>query len=135
MSLTLNMAEAVIAAARQSASENNFPPVSITVLDAGAHLLAFARMDGTFLGTIDVAHGKARTAVLFRTDSANVGADLHPNGPAYSLENTNGGLVGIGGGVPLRSAAGDVVGAVGVSGATKEQDQIIAEFAASVLFK
>lgn len=133
MSLTLRMAEAVIAAAHQSVTDNQFPPVSISVLDAGAHLLAFSRMDGTFLATIDVAHGKARTSLLFRNDSANVGVDLHPNGAAYSLENTNGGLVGIGGGVPLRNAAGEVIGAVGVSGATKEEDQIIAEFAARAI--
>lgn len=103
------------------------------MLDAGAHLLAFSRMDGTFLGTIDVAHGKARTAVLFRANSADVGAALHPNGAAYSLENTNGGLVGIGGGVPLLTTAGDVIGAVGVSGATKDEDQIIAECAARAI--
>jgi len=131
--LTLDQANAMLAAARHCAAARGFAPVSIYVLDAAAYPLAFARMDGCFLGAIDVALGKARTAALFRADSAAVGAHFRPGAPAFSLENTNGGLVGFGGGVALRNAQGDCVGAIGVSGATMEEDQLIAEAGAAAL--
>jgi uncharacterized protein GlcG (DUF336 family) len=65
MKLDLATAEAVIAAAKAAAEQKRLPPVSISVVDEAAHLVAFSRMDGTFLGAIDVAHRKARTAALF----------------------------------------------------------------------
>ncbi|NIF75677.1 heme-binding protein, partial [Burkholderia sp. Ap-962] len=106
------------------------PPFAVTVVDATAYPVAFARMDDRFLGAIDGAYRKARTAALFRADSVEVGANFQPGGPAYALENTNGGLIGVGGGVLLRDAQGRVLGAIGVSGASAEQDQAIAEAAA-----
>jgi len=132
MTLTLALAEAIIAEAKKVVAEQNFPPVCISVLDAAAYPLAFARMDGTFLATIDIAERKAKTAALFQADSDKVGANFIPGAPAYSLENSNGGLVGIGGGVVLRNRQQQVIGAVGVSGATIEQDKIIADAAAKV---
>ena len=129
MTVSLALAEALLASVKTAVETHRFPPVSAVVLDGGGHLTAFARMDGTFLATIDIAMRKARTAVLFQANSEDVGMNLHPNGPAYSLENSNGGLVGIAGGIPLRNAEGVVIGAIGVSGATKEQDGQIAAFA------
>jgi len=129
MMLTLAIAESLIAAVKQAVEANDFPAVSVVVLDSGGHLTAFSRMDGTFLATIDIAMRKARTSVLFQANSEDVGADLHPNGVAYSLENSNGGLVGIDGGLPLRDADGKVIGAIGVSGASKQQDRQIAALA------
>lgn len=105
----------------------------MTVVNATAYPVAFARMDDCLLGAIDVAYRKARTAALFRADSVEVGANFQPGGPAYALENTNGGLIGFGGGVLLRDAQGRVLGAIGVSGASAEQDQAIAETAARAL--
>lgn len=131
--LTLTLAEALLDGVKTVVKSHDLPPVSAVVLDAGGHLTAFARMDGTFLATIDIAMQKARTAVLFQANSGDVGAHLHPNGPAYSLENSNGGLVGIDGGVPLRNAEGVVIGALGISGATKEQDGQIAALAVDVV--
>ncbi|MFM0739578.1 heme-binding protein [Paraburkholderia xenovorans] len=128
--LLLDHAVAVVAAAIQYTRECGLPPVSVTIVDAAAYPLSFARMDGCFLGAIDVANRKARTAALFRANSDEVGANFRPGAPAFSLENTNGGLVGFGGGVVLRDANGHIVGAIGVSGATMEQDQEIAEVAA-----
>ncbi|WP_279050553.1 GlcG/HbpS family heme-binding protein [Cedecea davisae] len=124
--LTLTLAEALLDGVKAVVKSHDLPPVSAVVLDAGGHLTAFARMDGTFLATIDIAMQKARTAVLFQANSGDIGANLHPNGPAYSLENSNGGLVGIDGGIPLRNAEGVVIGVLGISGASKEHDGQIA---------
>jgi uncharacterized protein GlcG (DUF336 family) len=133
MRLNLAMAEAVIAAAKAAAVQKGLPPVSISVVDEAAHLVAFSRMDGTFLGAIDVAHRKARTAALFNVDSAVLGGFLRPGAPAYSLENSNGGLIGFGGGVVLREADGRIIGAVGVSGASVDEDEVIAQVAAAAV--
>jgi len=135
MTLTLSLAESLLASVKKAVETQWYPPVSAVVLDSGGHLVAFARMDDTFLATIDIAMRKARTAVLFQANSEDVGVNLHPNGPAYSLENSNGGLVGIDGGIPLRNAQGVVIGAIGVSGATKEQDKLIAEYAVEAVMK
>jgi uncharacterized protein GlcG (DUF336 family) len=107
--------------------------MSISVVDEGAQVVAFVRLDGVFLGSIDVAHRKARTAALFETDSGVLGPNFHPNGSAYSLENSNGGLIGFGGGVVLRDPGKVFIGAVGVSGGSVEQDEIIAQAAATAL--
>ncbi|MFK3705459.1 uncharacterized protein GlcG (DUF336 family) [Raoultella sp. BIGb0138] len=135
MTLTLTLADALLAGVKTAVETHRFPPVSAAVLDSGGHLTAFARMDGTFLATIDIAIRKARTAVLFQANSERVGADLHPAGAAYSLENSNGGLVGIEGGIPLRNARGATIGAIGVSGASKEQDRQIAAFAIAAVME
>lgn len=107
--------------------------VCVSIVDAAAWPVAFARMEGTPLGSIDVCNKKARTAVLFHMDSADFGRIAHPDGHAYSLENTNGGLTSFGGGLVLKTADGTVVGAIGVSGASTEDDIAIARKAASAL--
>jgi uncharacterized protein GlcG (DUF336 family) len=133
MRLNLATAEAVIAAAKAAAEQKGLSPVSISVVDAAAHLVAFSRMDGTFLGAIDVAHRKARTAALFNANSAVIGEFLRPGAPAYSLENSNEGLIGFGGGVVLRDSDGRAIGAVGVSGVSVDEDEAIAQAAAAVV--
>lgn len=130
MHLSLNIAEAVAAAAKATATAHDFPAVNISIVDVAAHPVLFARMDGALLGTIDVATRKARTAALFQTDSAVLGEVAQPGGVSYSLEYTNGGLISFGGGVVLRDKNGNVLGAVGISGASIEQDEIIAHAAA-----
>lgn len=130
MHLSLNIAEAVAVAAKATTTAHDFPAVNISIVDVAAHPVLFARMDGALLGTIDVATRKARTAALFQTDSAVLGEVAQPGAVCYSLEYTNGGLISFGGGVVLRDKNGNVLGAVGISGASIEQDEIIAHAAA-----
>ncbi|WP_271896648.1 GlcG/HbpS family heme-binding protein [Candidatus Phyllobacterium onerii] len=131
--MILTTAETVVAAAKAAVSEHSLPPMSISIVDSGAHLVAFARMDGTFIASIDVAHRKARTAALFATDTAALGPILRPGSAAYTLENSNGGLIAFGGGVLLKDDTGKMIGAVGVSGGTVEDDEFVAQAAAAAL--
>ncbi len=130
MSFPLEVAEAVAAAAKAKTSAEGFPAVSISIVDAAAHPILFVRMDGAILGAIDVATRKARTAALFQKDSAVLGEIMQPGASCYSLEYSNGGLISFGGGVVLRDKIGDVIGAIGISGASVEEDETIAQAAA-----
>ena len=107
--------------------------VNIAVLDEGAHLKAFVRMDGAVLGSIDVALGKARTAALFGITSEAVWDYCKPGAPAPGLERSNGGLMTFPGGAPLTASDGELIGAVGVSGGSPDQDADIARAAAAAL--
>lgn len=130
MQLTSAQARAVITAAEAKASKLGVP-VIIAVVDAGVHLKAFSRMDGAVLASIDIAMKKARTAALFQIHSEAVWEYCKPGGPAPGLELTNGGLAPAAGGIPLKSAGGELVGAVGVSGGAIAQDFEIARAAAA----
>lgn len=132
MPLTSSQARAVIGAAEAKASAIGVP-VIVAVVDAGVHLKAFSRMDGAVLGSIDIAIKKARTAALFQCPSEAVWEYCKPGAPAHALELTNDGLAPFGGGVPLRGAAGEFLGAVGVSGGAVSQDLEIAQAAAAAL--
>ena len=132
MPLTSLQASAVIAAAEAKANSIGVP-VIVAVVDAGVHLKAFTRMDGAVLGSIDIAIKKARTSALFQADSDAVWEYCKPGAPAPALELTNGGLAPFGGGVPLRNADGEWLGAVGVSGGAVAQDTEIAHAAAAAL--
>ena len=132
MPLTSSQASAIIAAAEAKASAIGVP-VIVAVVDAGVHLKAFARMDGAVLGSIDIAIKKARTSALFQTNSEAVWEYCKPGAPAPALELTNDGLAPFGGGTPLRSADGELLGAVGVSGGAVAQDAEIAQAAAATL--
>ncbi len=128
MQVTSHQAQAVIDGAAAKALELGLP-VIVAVLDAGAHLKAFRRMDGAVLASIDIAIGKARTAVLFQANSEAVWEYCKPGAPAPGLELTNGGLAPFGGGIPIRSRDGTVIGALGVSGGTVAQDVEVAQAA------
>merc|ERR1712001_265601 len=95
----------------------------LAVLDAGVNLVAFNRMDGGRVGTIDVAIKKARTSALFLYESGDLGKMTLPGQPAYGLEHSNGGLITFPGGVPLLDAEGAFIGSIGVSGGSVEEDQ------------
>lgn len=123
------LSQQAINRAQAQARDQGFA-VCISVVDDAGLLRHFVRMDDAVPGAIDVSLKKARTAALFRTDSAELGAEAQPGGSIYSLEATNGGLISFGGGVVLRDEQGKVVGAVGVAGATVEADQLIALLAA-----
>jgi uncharacterized protein GlcG (DUF336 family) len=126
MTISLDTAQKSVNAGIAFATCNGCPPVCIAVVDAAAHIVSFARMDRALLGCIDLAERKARTAALFRQNSAHLGPMIQPGSSLYTLENSNGGLAAFGGGVVLMDPAGNVIGAVGVSGGTVEQDERIA---------
>ncbi len=132
--LTLEAAERIVAAAKQKAAEIN-TKMDIAVVDAGGNLKAFVRMDGAWLGSVDIAQRKARTARWFDMDTGVIGTLSQPGGPLYGIEHSNGGLITFPGGVPLKNAQGEVVGAIGVSGSTVENDHTVAAAGAAALGK
>merc|ERR1719270_2621547 len=105
----------------------------VAVMDAGVNLVAFGRMDGGRVGTIDVAMKKAKTAALFEKESGELGPKTQPGQPVYGLEHSNGGLITFPGGVPLRDAEGVFIGSIGVSGGSVEEDQEVGRAAAAAL--
>src|SRR5262245_40569393 len=130
MSMSLERAEALIRLALAKAKQVGVP-MNVAVLDGGGHLQAFARMDGAFLGSIDIALKKAKTSVLFGMNTEAVGEFCKPGGPSPGLAATNDVLVVFPGGVPLKDEAGKVIGAVGVSGGLPDQDHLVAAAAAA----
>lgn len=132
MTITAHQAKAVLEAGEAKAIALGVP-MNVVVLDAGAHLKAFLRMDGALLGSIDVAQRKARTSALFRAPSEAIWEYCKPGAPAPGLELSNGGLAPFGGGLPLRGREGAMIGAVGVSGGSVEQDIEVARAAAAAL--
>ncbi len=119
----------VIERARSAAAKEGLK-VCISVVDASGLMSGFLRMDDALPGSIDVSMKKARTAALFRCDSADIGQRACPGGIIYTLEATNGGMISFGGGVTIKDDSGKVIGAVGISGASVDQDQAIALYAA-----
>ncbi len=107
--------------------------MDIAVVDAGGNLKAFLRMDGAWLGSVDIAIKKARTARLFDMPTGEIGKLSQPNGPLYNIEHSNGGLISFPGGVPLTGPGGTVIGAVGVSGSTVEDDHAVATAGAAAI--
>ena len=101
--------------------------MNIAVVDAGGNLKAFTRMDGAFLGSIDISIGKARTARLFNMSTSALGAASQPGKELYGIEVTNNGLVIFGGGELLKNKDGVIVGAVGVSGGSVAEDTNVAK--------
>ena len=130
MQLTTQDARDLISAGEAEAAEIGVPMI-ISVLDAGGHLKAFVRMDGALLGSIDIALKKAKTAVLFGMNTEDVGEFCKPGGPSPGLAATNDVLVVFAGGVPIRNEAGEVIGSVGVSGGSVDQDYAVAIAAAA----
>lgn len=94
--------------------------VNIAVVDAGANLKSFIRMDESFLGSIDVAIKKAKTSRYFDIATGDLGKLTQPGGITYNIEHSNDGLMTFPGGVPIKNAAGKVIGAIGVNGGTIE---------------
>jgi uncharacterized protein GlcG (DUF336 family) len=129
--LKLDVTQRIIEAAKSKAEELNIKE-DIAVVDAGGNLKAFARMDGAWLGSIDIAMRKARTARFFDTESAKLGKMSQPGQPLYGIEFSNNGLITFGGGIPLEDNAGNIIGAIGVSGSTVDNDVKVAEAGADV---
>jgi uncharacterized protein GlcG (DUF336 family) len=124
--VTLDVALRVIEGARQKAREIDVP-MNIAVVDEGDNLVAFERMDGAWLGSIDIAQGKAYTARAFNLSTKDLAPLCQPGEPLFGLQASNGGrLIIFAGGIPLEQG-GEVLGAIGVSGGSVEQDQAVAE--------
>jgi uncharacterized protein GlcG (DUF336 family) len=132
MILTLEQGQAILQGATTKAKEIGVA-ASVVVLDGAGHLKAFYRMDGAWLGSIDVAMKKARTSVLFEIDTQSLWDICKPGAQAHGLDLTNGGLVTFAGGIALKTADGMLLGAVGVSGGQVSQDFEIASAASAAL--
>lgn len=126
MSITLEQAQAAVQAAHRKALEMGVK-MNIAVVDAGANLTAFIRMDDAWLGSWDISIKKARTARFFDMPTGDLGQASQPGGPLYNIEHSNGGLITFPGGIPLKDGSGRVIGAIGVSGSTVEDDHAVAE--------
>jgi uncharacterized protein GlcG (DUF336 family) len=100
--------------------------MNIAIIDAGGNLKAFARMDGAWLGSIDIAIKKARTARLFDMESGDIGKLSKPGGPLYMIELSNEGLISFPGGIPVFNEEDEVIGAIGVSGGSVKEDRDVA---------
>jgi len=107
--------------------------MNISIVDSGANLVAFGRMDGAWLGSLDISMKKAKTARYFNMNTGVIGELSQPGGALYNIEHSNNGLVTFPGGVPIKDAKGEIIGAIGVSGSTIENDHIVAEAGAKAL--
>ena len=132
MNITLEQAEKAIKFAKEKAVKLN-TLMNIAVVDAGANLVAFAHMDDAWLGSIDIAQRKARTARYFNMNSGKIGELSQPGGPLFNIEHSNGGLISFPGGVPIKNTKGEIIGAIGVSGSTVENDHAVAEAGADAV--
>ncbi|MCB9832964.1 MAG: heme-binding protein [Planctomycetes bacterium] len=123
--ISLEQAHQVVGAAIERAKEIGCK-MNIAVVDAGANLKAFVRMDGAWLGSVDIAQKKARTARYFDMPTGAIGELSQPGGSLFNIEHSNGGLISFPGGLPICNGAGEVIGAIGVSGSTVENDHDVA---------
>lgn len=128
--ITLNDARKIIAAAEKKAAEIG-QPMNIAVADAGGNLVAHVRMDGAWLGSIDISIKKAYTSRAFDISTRDLAAHCQSGGQFFGIHASNDGRIMIfAGGIPLKQA-GKVVGAIGVSGGSGEQDHAVAEAGAA----
>ena len=131
--LDLATAERAIGAARARAEELGVA-MNISVLDAGANLVASARMDGAALAAIETSATKARTAVLFAQPTCGLASAVQPGAPLFTIQSgTRDPLAFVPGGVPVTDDAGRVIGAVGAGGGTPDQDHEVAASAVAAI--
>ncbi|MEO5888652.1 MAG: heme-binding protein [Ferruginibacter sp.] len=125
MNITLAQAESAIAAAKKKAVEIK-TKMNICVVDSGSNLVAFAHMDGAWIGSVDISWKKAKTAAWFLMDTAALTPLVQPGASLFNIEHSNGGLITFPGGVVIKDEAGEVIGAIGVSGSSVEDDHEVA---------
>ncbi len=132
MHVTIEQALKAIKAAETKATELG-TQMCIAIVDSGGNLKAFHRMVDAWVGSIDIAHKKAKTSVFFgmmnRADRPAVPA----GGPLYGIEHSNDGLITFPGGIPIVDSDGVMSGAIGVSGSTVENDHTVAEAGARAI--
>jgi Uncharacterized protein, possibly involved in utilization of glycolate and propanediol len=132
MNINYNQATQLLNASIVKANEIGIS-VCIAVVDNGGHLMALARLDSVF-GVIDFAIKKAKTAIMFGVDSDIMGsiiagAAIH----SYGMINSNDGLLTIPGGIVIKDAKDNIIGAIGCSGGTPEQDKEIASAGSQII--
>lgn len=132
MHVTIEDAEKIILAARKAA-EKTTTKMCIAVVDSGANLKAFYRMDDAWVGSIDIAIKKAKTAVFFGMPTGQIGKLSQPGGSLYGIEHSNDGLITFPGGLPIVDKEGVLIGAIGVSGSSVENDHTVAEAGVKVI--
>jgi len=103
--------------------------MNIAVVDRGGNLVAFAREDGAWVGSVDISIKKAKTATFFDMETQEIGKLSQPGGSLYNIEHSNNGLITFPGGIPLTAPDGTILGGVGVSGSVVEDDKVVAEAA------
>jgi uncharacterized protein GlcG (DUF336 family) len=129
--ITLSDARRVIAAAEAKARDIG-QPMNIAVVDAGGNLVSHVRMDGAWIGSIDISINKAFTARAFDIETAQLGKNSQPGQQFFGIHGSNHGRVMIfARGIPLRREA-STIGAIGVSGGSGDQDQAVATAGAAV---
>jgi len=125
MHVTMESALAAVEAARKEAVKLK-TQMCIAVVDSGANLKAFVRMDDAWVGSIDIAIKKAKTAVFFGMPTGEIGKLSQPGGSLFGIEHSNDGLITFPGGLPIVDEEGVLVGAIGVSGSSVENDHKVA---------
>lgn len=125
MHVSHEQSELALAAAIRKAKELG-TQMCVAVVDSGADLKLFARMDDAWVGSVDIAIKKAKTACFFGMTTGQIGKLSQPGGPLYGIEHSNGGLITFPGGVPIVNQDGVLVGAIGVSGSSVENDHLVA---------
>ena len=132
MNITLEEAERICEAAKAKAIQIGVA-MNIAIVDEGANLKLFCRMDGAFLGSADIALKKAKTSRLFDRNSDEIGKLSQPGGALYNIEHSNNGLISFGGGILLKNNTGKITGAIGISGGSTVQDIEVALAGAAAL--
>jgi uncharacterized protein GlcG (DUF336 family) len=130
--ITLEEAQRILSAAEEKARQMD-QPMNIAVMDAGRNLVAFHRMDGAWVASTDIAIDKAFTSAGRGLTTRKIGEMAQPGQPLFGINTTNGGRIVIfAGGIPLMRD-GEVIGAVGVSGGTVDEDEEVAEAGVAAL--
>lgn len=130
--MTLSLALALTEKVKQKASDMGVKAV-IAVADAGANTISLQSMDDAYIASADIAINKAFTVVSLKMPTKNLASLAAPGGSLYGIQFTNGGKIVIfGGGVPLYSKDGQIIGGIGISGGTAEQDTALGDYAAEI---
>jgi uncharacterized protein GlcG (DUF336 family) len=132
MDISLSQAEKAIKASKQKAKELDLN-MNIAIVDGGANLKAFVRNDGAWLGSVDIAIKKAKTARYFDMNTGEIGKLSQPGKSLFNIEHSNDGLISFPGGIPLKNSDGTIIGAIGVSGSTVDNDHEVAQAGAEAI--
>jgi len=130
--ITASEAQEILNQAKRKAEEIG-TKMDIAIVDAGANLKAFLRMDDAWLGSIDISIKKAKTARFFDMNTGEIGKLSQPGKPLFNIEHSNNGLISFPGGVVLKNSQGQIIGAIGVSGSSVENDHAVADAGANAL--
>jgi uncharacterized protein GlcG (DUF336 family) len=131
MHVSFEVAQEIIEKAVEKSKEIGVK-MCIAVLDSGGNLKSFTRMDDAWVGSIDIAIKKTKTTCYFTMPSGEIGKLSVPGSPLYGIEHSNDGLITFPGGLPIVDEEGMLIGAIGVSGDTVENDHLVAQAGVNV---